>query len=91
MEITIAPPKPEKVETKSFIVKALIHKPGRHGTFYIGGGQLNSLRSKATRFTRDEAYSLIQQYGYRHGLNLEGVLLTAVPVVKTRGESGGRD
>lgn len=91
MDITIAPAKPVKAATKSFIIKALIHRAGQHGTFYLSGNQWSVKRSEATRVTKDEGYAVIETAGRRNGINLDGALLTVVPVVKTRGEHGGRD
>lgn len=93
MHITITPA-PVKVEPSTkHIVKVLMNR-ARKGTFYISGDgkQLSTKRSDATVYaTKDDAYAEIAKHNRRDGLNMNGVMMTAVKVVKTRGESGGRD
>jgi len=94
MHITVTPP-PVKVEPSTkHIVKVLMHTKTAHGTYYIsnGGQSLSTKRSEATVYpTKDDAYAEIAKHNRKDGLNLHGVLMTAIRPVKTRGESGGRD
>lgn len=94
MHITITPASKKTEPNTKHIVKVLMHTKTRHGTYYISnnGLSLSPKRSEATVYaTKDDAYAEIAKHNRRDGLNMNGVLMTAVKRVTTRGESGGRD